>query len=53
MQDVFDDIYIKAKNNYKFTNLIDYIKDEKNILLAYRNIKNNKGSKTVGTDNSR
>ncbi|WP_394888301.1 group II intron reverse transcriptase/maturase [Clostridium butyricum] len=30
---------------------MDYIVDESNILLAYRNIKNNKGSKTVGTDN--
>lgn len=27
------------------------ITSESNILLAYRNIKNNKGSKTVGTDN--
>ena len=27
-----------------------YIVSEKNILLAYRNIKNNKGSVTVGTD---
>ncbi|WP_306469021.1 MULTISPECIES: group II intron reverse transcriptase/maturase [Clostridium] len=30
---------------------MDYINNESNILLAYRNIKNNKGSKTVGTDN--
>ncbi|MEG1798441.1 MAG: group II intron reverse transcriptase/maturase [Clostridium sp.] len=30
---------------------MDYITSESNILLAYRNIKNNKGSKTVGTDN--
>lgn len=30
---------------------MDYITNESNILLAYRNIKNNKGSKTVGTDN--
>lgn len=30
---------------------MEYITDESNILLAYRNIKNNKGSKTVGTDN--
>lgn len=30
---------------------MDYITNESNILLAYRNIKNNKGSKTAGTDN--
>lgn len=30
---------------------MEYITSESNILLAYRNIKNNKGSKTVGTDN--
>ncbi|WP_392486710.1 group II intron reverse transcriptase/maturase [Haloimpatiens sp. FM7315] len=30
---------------------MDYVTNENNILLAYRNIKNNKGSKTVGTDN--
>lgn len=30
---------------------MDYITNENNILLAFRNIKNNKGSKTVGTDN--
>lgn len=30
---------------------MEYITNESNILLAYRNIKNNKGSKTPGTDN--
>lgn len=30
---------------------MDYITSENNLLLDYRNIKNNKGSKTVGTDN--
>lgn len=30
---------------------MEHITNESNILLAYRNIKNNKGSKTVGTDN--
>lgn len=30
---------------------MEYITNENNILLAFRNIKNNKGSKTVGTDN--
>lgn len=51
IQKTFDWIYQKSCDNHKFVNLIDYIVDESNILLAYRNIKNNKGSKTVGTDN--
>lgn len=51
IQNTFDEIYLKASNNFKFVNLMDYITSENNILLAYRNIKNNKGSKTVGTDN--
>lgn len=51
MQNIFDEIYLKAKSKYKFVNLMDYISNENNILLAYRNIKTNKGSTTVGTDN--
>lgn len=51
MQHIFDEIYLKASSNHKFVNLMNYITDERNILLAYRNIKNNKGSTTVGTDN--
>ncbi len=51
MQNIFDEIYLKAKSNYEFVNLMDYICNENNILLAYRNIKTNKGSTTVGTDN--
>ena len=30
--------------------LMDIISSKENILLAYRNIKNNKGSTTLGTD---
>ncbi|MGL5348696.1 MAG: group II intron reverse transcriptase/maturase [Peptostreptococcaceae bacterium] len=51
MQYTLDNIYLNSCNNHKFVNLMDYITSENNILLAYRNIKNNKGSKTVGTDN--
>lgn len=51
MQDTFDKLHEKSKKNYNFTKLIQYIADENNILLAYRNIKKNKGSKTAGTDN--
>lgn len=52
IQDMFDDLYDKSKNknNYRFSNLMQYITDERNIELAYRNIKKNKGSKTKGTN---
>lgn len=49
-QPVFDDLYSKAKDNHEFTNLLQLITSEENILLAYRNIKKNKGSKTSGTN---
>lgn len=51
MQDIFDNLYKNSCENKKFTNLMQYIMSENNILLAYRNIKKNKGSTTVGTDN--
>lgn len=51
MQDTFDELYKKSCNNYKFSDLMQHITSEQNILLSYRNIKKNKGSKTVGTDN--
>ncbi|MGL5716658.1 MAG: hypothetical protein ACRCX2_26825, partial [Paraclostridium sp.] len=50
MQYNFDKIYLNSCNNNKFANLMDYIASENNILLAYRNIKSNKGSITAGTD---
>ena len=50
MQNIFDELYKKSFNNETFNNLIGYISSEQNITLAYRNIKKNKGLKTVGTD---
>ena len=50
MQKVFDKLYDSAKKGNKFTNLVDIISNKENILLAYRNIKKNKGSLTKGTD---
>ncbi len=50
IQYVYDELYAKAKENSKFTNLLDIIISEENVLLAYRNIKKNKGSKTRGTN---
>ena len=49
-QEMFDLLYKQSLEGKKFTNLIDLIKSEENILLAYRNIKKNKGSKTSGTN---
>ena len=51
MQKEFDNLYSESCNNKKFTDLIQFITSKNNILLAYRNIKKNKGSTTVGTDN--
>ncbi|PRT25429.1 group II intron reverse transcriptase/maturase [Bacillus thuringiensis] len=51
MQETFDMLYESSKcNNTKGMNLLDIILSENNILLAYRNIKTNKGSMTAGTD---
>lgn len=51
MQSQFDELYAKSKNGEIFTNLMDLILSNENILLAYRNIKTNSGSNTPGTDN--
>jgi len=50
MQNVFDKLHEEACNNKAFANLMPIISSEDNILLAYRNIKNNDGSTTKGTD---
>ncbi len=52
MQEVFDDLYARSLKGEKFTDLVDIILSQENILLAYRNIKTNDGSKTPGTDNT-
>lgn len=51
MQDIFDDLYVKSQKGETFTELMKLILSRENILLAYRNIKSNSGSKTRGTDN--
>lgn len=48
MQQILDNLYKDSCNNRKFTDLMKYISSENNIMLAYRNIKKNKGS-TTGT----
>jgi len=50
MQEVFDKLYADSKNGVQFDNLMGLILSRENILLAYRNIKTNKGSNTPGTD---
>ncbi|UEL48680.1 hypothetical protein [Terrisporobacter hibernicus] len=42
IQNTFDEIYLKASNNFKFNNLMDYITSENNILLAYKILKTTK-----------
>ena len=49
-QEIQDLLYRKSKEGYIFKDLISIIIDDKNIALAYRNIKSNKGSKTPGVD---
>ncbi len=50
MQDTQDKLYIQSSKGTKFTHLMEIITSEKNILLAYRNIKKNSGSHTKGVD---
>ena len=50
MQGTLDRLYAHATEGKEFNNLFDQIIDENNILMAYRNIKKNGGSKTKGTD---
>lgn len=49
-QEIQDILYRKSKKYYNFKDLMSEIITERNILLAYRNIKNNKGSKTAGVN---
>ncbi|HJB22871.1 MAG TPA: group II intron reverse transcriptase/maturase [Candidatus Jeotgalibaca pullicola] len=50
MTETFTDLYEKASNMDTFSHLYDIIVSRENILLAFRTIKSNKGSKTPGTD---
>ena len=46
----FDELYRKSKEGCNFVHLIDLIGSKENVMLAYRNIKSNKGSDTPGVD---
>ena len=49
-QEMFDDLYRRAKEGQSFYDLYDLIIDKRNIGLAYRSIKSNRGSTTRGTN---
>jgi retron-type reverse transcriptase len=49
-QPILDDLYERSSKGETFDSLMDKILSRNNILLAYRNIKTNQGSKTPGTD---
>ncbi len=51
MQQTFDELYAQSKHDEVFSNLMELILSQDNIMLAYRNIKSNTGSYTPGTDN--
>ena len=50
MQETFDSLYARSKNGDVFDDLMDIVLSRENILLAYRNMKSNTGSRTAGTD---
>ena len=49
-QNTLDGLYAQSKRGKVFTDLMPLITAKENILLAYRNIKKNKGSNTAGVD---
>lgn len=49
-QDVLDKLYADSEKGREFKKLTDLICSPENIMLAYRNIKKNGGSKTAGVD---
>lgn len=51
-QRLFDNLYSLSQKGAVFNDLVSLITSEQNIMLAYRNIKRNKGSNTKGTNKS-
>ena len=47
---LYRNLYNKSANGENFNNLMSLILEKDNILLAYRHLKSNKGSKTAGID---
>jgi len=50
MTESFTDLYERSANKEIFSRLYEIVTSRENILLAYRTMKSNKGSKTPGTD---
>lgn len=50
MTEPFIDLYERATKQETFSHLYDVVTSRENILLAYRTMKSNRGSKTPGTD---
>ena len=50
MQSEFDELYSLSQKGRIFQNLMEIIRSDENIKLAYRNIKRNGGSFTPGVD---
>ncbi|MDQ0899361.1 group II intron reverse transcriptase/maturase [Paenibacillus sp. V4I7] len=50
MTESFTDLHARATNKETFSHLYEIVTSRENILLAYRTMKSNKGSKTPGTD---
>lgn len=51
-QEIFDYLYQQSQDGACFSHLMELITSEQNILLAYRAIKKNKGSKTKGVNST-
>ena len=49
-QDIQDELYKRSLNGDSFDRLMSLITSDANIIMAYRSIKRNSGSKTPGTD---
>ncbi len=50
LQPIFDNLYEQSKRGRYFTDIYKLIISRENILLAFRNLKSNTGSKTKGTN---
>ena len=50
MQTAFDKLYADSVAGRQFRNLVELIQRPENIMLAYRNLRKNSGSKTAGVD---
>lgn len=50
MQTAFDKLYADSVSGRQFRNLVGLIQRPENIMLAYRNLRKNSGSKTAGVD---